>query len=121
MDSMDVIPVNATEGERAIEFLRKIVRRLQTVFAWLTLYIDIWFVKIKWSPIKNFILYGARLALRLLHSSKIKNKPLRVLFYYFLLMEPPSRFELETPSLPWKCSTTELRRRVMYEHEWCWR
>ncbi len=25
-------------------------------------------------------------------------------------MEPPSRFELETPSLPWKCSTTELRR-----------
>ena len=26
-------------------------------------------------------------------------------------LEPPSRFELETPSLPWKCSTTELRRR----------
>ena len=26
-------------------------------------------------------------------------------------LEPPSRLELETPSLPWKCSTTELRRR----------
>ena len=29
-------------------------------------------------------------------------------------MEPRSRFELETPSLPWKCSTTELRRRLNY-------
>ena len=45
-------------------------------------------------------------------SSKIKNKPLRGLFCYFLLMEPPSRFDLETPSLPWKCSTTELRRHI---------
>jgi hypothetical protein len=25
-------------------------------------------------------------------------------------MEPSRRFELLTPSLPWKCSTTELRR-----------
>ena len=25
--------------------------------------------------------------------------------------EPPPRFELGTPSLPWRCSTTELRRR----------
>ena len=25
-------------------------------------------------------------------------------------MEPTSGFEPETPSLPWKCSTTELRR-----------
>ena len=30
--------------------------------------------------------------------------------YMQLVLEPPSRFELETPSLPWKCSTTELRR-----------
>ena len=29
-------------------------------------------------------------------------------------MEPPSRLELETPSLPWKCSTTELRRHWVY-------
>lgn len=57
MDSMDVIPVNATEGERAIEFLRKIVRRLQTVFAWFTLYIDVWFVEIKWSLIKLYFLW----------------------------------------------------------------
>ena len=28
------------------------------------------------------------------------------------IVEPPSRLELETPSLPWKCSTTELRRRI---------
>ena len=27
-------------------------------------------------------------------------------------LEPPSRLELETPSLPWKCSTTELRRPI---------
>ena len=26
--------------------------------------------------------------------------------------EPPPRFELGTPSLPWRCSTTELRRHV---------
>jgi hypothetical protein len=26
------------------------------------------------------------------------------------IMEPSSGFEPETPSLPWKCSTTELRR-----------
>lgn len=62
MDSMDVISVNVTEGERAIEFLRKIVRCLQTVFAWFTLYIDIWFVEIKRNPIKLyfllFIFYG---------------------------------------------------------------
>lgn len=29
MDSMDVIPINATEGERAIECLCEIVRRLK--------------------------------------------------------------------------------------------
>ena len=27
-------------------------------------------------------------------------------------MEPRSRLELETPSLPWKCSTTELTRHI---------
>ena len=27
-------------------------------------------------------------------------------------MEPLSGFEPETPSLPWKCSTTELQRQV---------
>ena len=54
MDSMDVIHINATEGERATECLCKIVRRLQTVFAWFTLYIDIWFVEIKRSSIKLY-------------------------------------------------------------------
>lgn len=120
MDSMDVIHINATEGERATECLCKIVRRLQTVFAWFTLYIDIWFVEIKRSSIKLYFLWSTP-GFVAIPFVKIKNKPLRVLFCYFLLMEPPSRFELETPSLPWKCSTTELRRQVMYKHDWCWR
>jgi hypothetical protein len=29
-------------------------------------------------------------------------------------LEPRSRFELETPSLPWKCSTTELSRQSCF-------
>ena len=58
MNSMDVIPINATESERSIECLRKIVRRLQTVFAWFTSYIDIWFVEIERSPIKLYFLWS---------------------------------------------------------------
>src|SRR3954471_3515923 len=30
--------------------------------------------------------------------------------------EPTRGFEPRTPSLPWKCSTTELRRRMVGEH-----
>ena len=33
-------------------------------------------------------------------------------------MEPSSGFEPETPSLPWKCSTPELRRRI-YVNDRC--
>ena len=31
-------------------------------------------------------------------------------------MEPLSGFEPETPSLPWKCSTTELQRRLLINY-----
>ena len=38
----------------------------------------------------------------------------QLLSYRGTKMEPPSRLELETPSLPWTCSTTELRRQQDY-------
>ncbi len=45
-----------------------------------------------------------------LRATKEKTAQMRRNSDIFPFVEPPSRLELETPSLPWKCSTTELRR-----------
>jgi hypothetical protein len=34
--------------------------------------------------------------------------------FWFYKMEPLTRIELVTTSLPWRCSTTELQRLVVY-------